>query len=207
MNHLLLLSLLAIALSPFEPSRAPAPGEIQQDDGLVLRAVLEHTIVPEHRRTNAGAEPLKVVSETSPLCVEPPAGQSQCRIPEHWRQFLEPNAARSWPGVVSDERIRRDLVASLEARNTKSHPLPLSTFPGIGLLDLRKDPPANPLDRHYRRKMGASSLSLPGYAGEDHALVYGSYSCGDLCGYGWLFVLEKLQGQWRVKSATVTVIS
>jgi hypothetical protein len=99
------------------------------------------------------------------------------------------------------------VVASLEMRNTESHPLPLSAYPGIVLVDLRTDPPANALDRYYRRKIGSSSLSLPGYSTDGHALVYGSYSCGNVCGYGWLFILAKVRGQWQQKSATVTVIS
>ena len=128
-----------------------------------------------------------------------------------WRKFLAPTRNKDGlpvqAGLVPNERVRWELVNSLESRNTESHPLPLPTLAGVVQLDAREDPPADALDRHYRRRMFAASLSLPGYSQEKYALVYGSYSCGSLCGYGWLFVLEKTNGQWRVTSATVTVIS
>ena len=197
-------ALLAIALLPHQGREAVHSGALS-DDGLIIAAILEATILPAHANAGTNA-PLAVVSETTPLCIER-SRENKCRIPEHWRTFLVPDAARTWPGLVADERIRNELVRSLETRNTESHPLPLSSYPGIVLLDLRKDPPADALDRHYRRKIGSAALSLPGYSTDGHALVYGSYSCGSLCGYGWLFVLERVGGQWQVTSATVTVIS
>jgi hypothetical protein len=93
-------------------------------------------------------------------------------------------------------------------RNTESHSLPLASHSGVVLLDLRKDPPPDALDRHYRRKMGAATVSLPGYSTDgQHALASGSYSCGSLCGYGWLFLLERTERKWQVKSATIVAIS
>lgn len=62
-------------------------------------------------------------------------------------------------------------------------------------------------EQYRAQTVGFSSLSLPGYSSDGCALMYGSYTCGNLCGYGWLFVLQKIEGQWRVESATVTVIS
>jgi len=185
---------------------------LADDDGLVLAAVVEHTIIPAHRRANSdSAKPLAVVNETTPLCVAPLPGESTCRIPVGWSKFVAPSRNRDGlpvqAGLVPDERVRWELVNSLESRNTESHPLPLPTLTGVVLLDARKDPPTNALDRHYRRRMFAASLSLPGYSQERYALVYGSYSCGGLCGYAWLFVLEKTAGRWRVTSATVTAIS
>jgi hypothetical protein len=198
-------AILTIGLLPHQ-DRAIGQTQQAQEDRSVLATVLEATVLPVHRNTKSGAtEPLAVVNETTPLCME--RRENRCRIPEHWVQFLSPDAARKWVGLFPDERTRRQVVASLEIRNTESHPLPLSQFPGVVFVDLRKNPPANTLDQHYRRKLGAASLSLPGYSTNGHALVYGSYSCGGLCGYGWLFVLEKVGGQWRQKSATVTVIS
>ena len=136
-----------------------------------------------------------MVSQSIPMCRQRPAVQAGCRIPEHWRQFLEPDAARKWAGLVGDERTRKELIQSLETRNAESHPLSVVTPPDVVLFD--RDPAPT----------GSSSLSLPGYSTDRHALVYGSYSCGSQCGSGWLFVLENVGGHWRVKSSTVTVVS
>ena len=62
--------------------------------------------------------------------------------------------------------------------------------------------------RSYRERAGGfSSLSLPGYAADGDALVYGSFYCGSLCGKSWLFVLKNSEGKWHVESAVVTSIT
>ena len=206
-------SLLAIGVLLSEHACAAVQDKsLADDDGFVLAAVVEHTIIPAHRRANSDTgQPLAIVDETSPLCIALLPGESRCRIPVGWSKFIEPSRNRDGlpfqAGLVPNERVRWELVNSLESRNTESHPLPLPALAGVLLLDARKDQPTDPLDRHYRRRMFAASLSLPGYSQGRHALVYGSYSCGGLCGYSWLFVLEKTGEQWRVTSSTVTAIS
>ena len=69
--------------------------------------------------------------------------------------------------------------------------------PDVILLDEAAS--AETVEKYRQRTVGSSSSSLPGYSDDRHAVVYGSYSCGSVCGYGWLFVLEKLDGQWRVQ--------
>ena len=201
-----LAGLLATGLLTHQ-SVAAVQSEPERDDALVIAAVLDATILPAYRQANTGTSaPLLVVSETSPLCMQD-VRPSECRIPEQWQRFLQPDLARRWPGLVAEERIRKELVTSFENRNRQSNPLPLSAHPGTALLDLSKDPPANALDRYFRRTMGSATLTLPGYSADGHALMSGSYSCGNLCGYGWLFVLEKVDRRWQVKSATITMIS
>ena len=189
-------ALLIIGLLELDQFRRAGQIEPMQDDGLVLAAVLEHTILPEHRRASSGVSaPLALVSRSLAMCKQRPAGQSGCRIPERWRQLLEPDAARKWAGLVGDEPTLRELVQSLEARNAESQSLPVVMPSDVVLFD--GDP----------GQTGSSSLSLPGYSTDRHALVYGNYSCGSQCGYVWLFVLENVSGRWRVKSSTVTAIS
>ncbi len=200
------VALLTIELLALGSSSGAGQIEPIRDDGLVLAAVLEHTILPTHRRTKSGAGvPLTLVSPTIPMCTQPPAGQTRCRITDQWRRFLEPDAAGKRPGLVADDRTRRELIESLEARNTESHPLPVIKHPDVEWFDRDKNSSSDALEK--RRNAGLSFLSLPGYSTDRHALVYGSYSCGSLCGYGWLFVLEHVSGQWRVTSSTVTVMA
>ena len=158
-----IVALLSIALLEAGQFREAGRIEPMQDDRLVLAAVLEHTILPAHRRSNSGVSPpLALVSQSTPLCKQRPAGQAGCRIPEHWRQLLEPDAARKSAGLVGDERTLRELVQSLEARNAESQSLPVVMPPDVVLFG--GDPGTT----------GSSSLSLPGYSTDRHALVYGS---------------------------------
>jgi len=178
---------------------APVP-----DDGAVLGAVLAHTIVPTHRRTHGdGTAPVEVQGTSAPLCPGRSGNASVCRIPDSWHRFLRPDASRRWPGLIGNERTLQDLVASLEARNAGAHTLPLSDVPGIAVVGQSAGYARSP---DGPTRWGTAKLSLPGYSDDGYALVYGSYACGSLCGYGWLFVLKKVDGHWRVESATVTVI-
>ncbi|HET9867494.1 MAG TPA: hypothetical protein VFQ06_09405, partial [Nitrospira sp.] len=89
-------ALLTIGLLTHQ-DRAISQTQQAQEDRSVLAAVLEATILPAHRNTKSGAtEPLAVVNETTPLCME--RRENRCRIPEHWVQFLSPDAARKWVG-------------------------------------------------------------------------------------------------------------
>ena len=186
---------------------AGVQSESVSDDPAVLRAVIKHTILPTHRRTHPNAaEALPLVRASDPLCRQRSQAPEVCRIPDQWQQFLVPNPSHNWPGLVDDPGTRRDLVASFETRNAESRPLPLSAVSGVVIVESRAAQPdgAGGTDS---QTPPFGRLSLPGYSAEGYAMVSGSYSCGGLCGYGWLFVLRKDSGQWRVLSATVTAIS
>jgi hypothetical protein len=201
---------LVLLATTLEVSSLRLNGQTQavDDDVVVLAAVIEHTVLPAVRRQASGLSrtPLALVRDQSiPLCKERRSGLTRCHIPESWRRFLVPDAMRNWAGLVQDERIRMELVKSLEARNTEPHRLPMIAHPQVTLIESGVS--AVTPEKYRQSTVGLSSLSLPGYAAGRYALVYGSYSCGGLCGYAWLFVLEKVDGQWRVKSSSVTSIS
>jgi hypothetical protein len=205
------------------PSTVPL--EPRAEDAAVLRAVLEHTIIPAVRRASSrhSGEVIALVADrSSSLCKNPQPG-TPCRFPYQWRQFLEPNS-RGWPGLAAgddwfglfdeeyrqkaladDERRRKELMESLEARNAASYPLQTISHPLVVLIPADRRPEMEELYRE--RTVGSSSLSLPGYSGDGYALMYGSYGYGSCCGYSWLFVLKKIDGQWVVRSATVTAAS
>jgi hypothetical protein len=62
--------------------------------------------------------------------------------------------------------------------------------------------------RRYPKAGSFDVLSRVGFS-KDHtqALIYYAYFCGSLCGEGRYFVLEKIEGQWTVKSKWLTWIS
>jgi hypothetical protein len=179
------------------------------DDARVMRAVIEHTLVPVVRESNAGrrnrAAVVLIEDRSSPLCRNNPERDTPCRIPEHWNQFLVPNLPRGWSGMIDDAQRRKDLVESLEARNRLSRALPAIDHPAVVLIPVDRSEEAQ--QRYREQAGGVSQLSLPGYSADRHALMYGSYGCGNMCAYSWLFVLEKTDGEWRVQSAVVTSIS
>jgi hypothetical protein len=147
---------------------------------------------------------LKCRAQVLPSAQDAQATLLSVEIPDSWHRFLRPDAFGRWPGLIGNERTLQDLVASLEARNAEDHPLPLSDVPGIAVIEQSAGYVRSP---DGPTRWGTAKLSLPGYSEDGYALVYGSYACGSLCGYGWLFVLRKVDGHWRVESATLTVIS
>ena len=189
-------------------SRTPPAAPGSADDPLVLRAVVEHTILPEARRSKAGGDPaavLLVTDRTTPLCDPASRRETACRIPDDWQQFLASNPPRGWRGLIDVDRRRGELVASLEARNAVAHALPAIDHPSI--VAVPADHSEKAQQTHRAQAGGVAALSLPGYSADGHAFVYGSYWCGNLCGYTWLFLLEKSDGVWRVETAAMTSIS
>jgi len=106
-----------------------------------------------------------------------------------FNEFSVKASVDSCSEMIDDGQRRRDLVESLEARNALPRALPLIDHPAVVLMPVDRSEEAQ---QHYREQTGGvSRLSLPGHSADGHALMYGSYGCGSLCGYSWLFVLEK----------------
>jgi len=62
--------------------------------------------------------------------------------------------------------------------------------------------------KRYQKSAGITLLSLPGINAErDHALQYVGNSCDSLCGEGWLLLLVKENGQWKVLRKMVIWVS
>lgn len=203
---LLAITVATMLLVSSQPGLSPNPNQ-EHDDPLVLQAVLEYSFIPEVKRmigsTVSGAVLVLVVDHSIPLCKRREQGMP-CRIPEAWQTLLIPNAPRGWAGLIDNDETRRSLVASLEARNGEAHALRLIDAPAVVLIS--SDNREKALQEYQGRTFGSVSLSVPGYSADGHAIVYGSYACGNMCGDSWLFVLERIADQWRVKSAAPTSI-
>ena len=188
------------------PSTVPL--EPRAEDAAVLRAVLERTIIPAVRRAKSvqnGEVIALVVDRSSSLCQNRQPG-TPCRIPYQWRQFFEPNSL-GWPGLAAgddwfglfdeeykqkaladDERRRKELIESLEARNAASYPLPTISHPLVVLI-----PPSSAGGPGYTGNERSGLLCCPCRVTlrTDTPMVYGSYGYGGCCGYSWLFVLRR----------------
>jgi hypothetical protein len=107
-------------------------------------------------------------------------------------------------GLVSPAS-REELAKVFRERNREPRPFPQMKPEGVIVT-----PPEGldeALKRESSRTRGISSFSVPAYSADGHALVYGSYACGGLCGYGWLFLLEHRGDTWQVVSADMLWIS
>jgi hypothetical protein len=66
-------------------------------------------------------------------------------------------------------------------------------------------------DEFYGRYPGSRGLvrfSSPAFTQDSSkALVYVSHSCGGLCGTGWLVLLNRSQGTWRIESQSMIWVS
>lgn len=179
------------------------------EDAMVLKAVIEHTIIPEAAKVNSGRNRAAIVlleDHSGPLCIGKTVSSGPCRIPEQWQQFLQPNLSRGWRGMISSDQRRRELVASFEVRNAVPHALPAINHPAVVMIAVDRREEA--LRSYLERAGGFASFSLPGYDADGiTALVSGSHYCGNLCGAGWLFVLKKSDANWQVESAIVTFVA
>ena len=94
-------------------------------------------------------------------------------------------------------------MQSFLERNRKSRRLVTDQIDGL-ILVAPED-----LSREFadKRASGVVRFSAPGYSDDGHALLYGSYFCGALCGYGWLFLLERTGESWRVVATEMLWIS
>ena len=203
-----IVALAATGSGASHQSRTTPASASSVDDPLVLRAVVEHTILPVARRSKSSSDRaslLLVEDRSIPLCKDGPGREKPCRIPDDWQQFFAPNPAPGRRGMIDDDRRRGELVASLEARNAVAHALPAIDHPSV--VAVPGDHSEKAQRAHREQAGGVATLSLPGYSGDGHALMYGSYWCGNMCGYSWLFLLEKTDGVWRVQTAVMTSIS
>lgn len=178
----------------------PAPRSTSDvDDAAVLRAALEHTVLPDiGRKLDSRVHRVALVSEDTldRRYTMPPTAD--------WVDRLAGPAGTGRP-MVEGATVRHQLVSSFEQRNAASTKVPPLDHPEIVLVPVAR---AKEFRSKYRnRTRGWTSVTLPGYSTNGRALVYVSYSCGNLCGSGWLVVLQRTRNGWRVESGTSLWIS
>jgi hypothetical protein len=161
-----------------------------RNDEPVYQAVIDSVIRPELRRlfrveSNTAEPPLVVTNRTLP-------------IGEIGELYLErpprPGTQPTFAELLS-ARARQRLERMLRDRNRSETSISLHATASIVLVSQNELFDRSKLD--WSRLGGWSHFSRPGYAGR-HAIVYATYSCGGLCGHGWLVLLEQQQQSWRV---------
>ena len=169
----------------------------------IIRPEIERLGVKTADRT---AAPVLTFDRTVPMCragVEPtmPLGCIQDEPIQAVVAELRPGRGVSFKGLLNTA-ARRELTRAFRERNRESQRSSGDRIGGLVVVS------PNDYQRELEsRRTGTVRFSAPAYSGEGHALVYGSYVCGGLCGYGWLFLLERSGDSWRVVSTELVWIS
>lgn len=184
------------------------------DDAAVYRAILADKIQPEVDRFSRGdgirtPAPILAFDRTMVVCrpaLDHPKPMGCIRDEEI--QSFEAKLPRMqrvrFDGLLSPAG-REELARAFRERNQEPRPLPQMKPEGVIVT-----PPEGldeALKRESSRTRGISSFSVPAYSADGHALVYGSYVCGGLCGYGWLFLLERRGDTWQIVAVDMLWIS
>jgi hypothetical protein len=182
------------------------------DDVSIYKAVIDHTIRPAVVRTDTvegvHTPTVLVVNRTLAIC-QPEQRRPfflACLKAENIQDFEKPlhSGSAIFDGLVTAP-VRTELARSLLSRNDRNY-----SFPSLGFDDLLLADPEHingVLSRVPRITRGYASFSRPAYSGQGQTLVYASYLCGNRCGFGWFFLLEKSSGEWRVQSVYMLWIS
>lgn len=143
-----------------------------------------------------------VVAQTLALCTEAPAHPEGLGcVRDEWIQSLETLPPR-WRSLafenVATPAIRKELANSCRERNRQNTEFPRTRIPQLILANVAEV--SEVWKRESARARGFVKFSRPGYSSDGRAMLVASYTCGGLCGHGWLFLLEHGSGDWRVIS-------
>lgn len=173
-------------------------------DAAVYEAVLRHTVLPQSQKFNAEAHNrtvsrVMVADLTIGFCgAEPDAVQKRlgCLSNDSLQYFAE-GLPRGRGHIFKElpESVRAELASSVRARNGANHPFAAKA---LSLVDAVSPAALPTVPFEGRPARDYAVFSRPGYSADGRALVYASYVCGSLCGYGWLFLLEERAGSWQV---------
>lgn len=205
------IALILGAVIGLSPHQAPAS---TNHDLAVYEAILTAKIRPEVDRVSAGAgirtpAPVLTFDRTLVICGSvPDRPRPMGCIRAEAVQSLETELP--WMRNLRFEALlrsatREELAKSFRDRNRDSRPFPGAKLEGLIIVSPENIEEA--MKRESSRTKGFSSFGLPAYSSDGHALVYGSYVCGELCGYGWLFLLERSGNSWQVVATEMLWIS
>jgi hypothetical protein len=114
----------------------------------------------------------------------------------HRRQLL-------FESLISAES-RRELAMAFRERNATNQLFPANLERVIAVSPESFE---EAMKREPKRTAGITRFGVPAFSKDGHALVYGSYVCGGLCGYGWLFLLKQAGESWQVIKTEMLWIS
>jgi hypothetical protein len=172
-----------------QPPAAPDPA-LDPDDVVVTRVVVESTIVPEIRAVTLGRKPIALlIDRTVKLC------DSEERLLHAWTCLSGALAPRGLPRQRTTETSFRIPELRLSSVQLVAPDVVQRAFEGGR--QAGPDGGWQQLGRLFPGFKGVAQVSAPAYV-DGGAVVYASFSCGSLCGKGWLVRLALNEGRWRV---------
>jgi hypothetical protein len=202
MTFLLLFLTCALAWQT-PPASQPT---LAADDLAVLTAALDSTVLSVLRDRDPREKMIALlVDRTIPVRGKDEPADGKRTSTERWIEKVVPNPATQWSDLIEGSTLRHELVKGVESRNAEEHTVPAINLPGIQLVTAAQS--KQTLQKYGRRVAGSVAVTLPGYARNNRALVYVTYTCGSLCGEGWLVVLHRTKSGWRVVSTGLLWIS
>jgi hypothetical protein len=189
----LLLALLSFACDSVEQ---PVGMSAELRDSAVIRAVLRDKIYGEagiRKRPPLESPALIVFDRSFRFC------DAQLKVwcmPEELRDALD-----RWLGTEGSA-LAADFVRRNHAALAMMNPDPPTT--ALGLSRAFESPVDDWWPRFKKSHPGAwgyARFSAPGYNGAGEAVVYVTFSCGVMCGQGWLIRLAPVDGDYHVVAA------
>jgi hypothetical protein len=205
--------LIALALAFLGTSQATVrESSMSFDDAEALAAVFAHPrILGEMEKWSRVSEirspVFLVVRDSVPICAEPRDESLPCVPREQFTRFVRDEGLQQRLGSAFSATVCQQLASSFEQRNSAGNSLPALPHPRIEFIEYEALLRSFESGAYRGRARGYAQFSLPGYTEDGKALVYASYSCGGLCGEGWLFLLSRTEGVWRVVHSTSLWIS
>lgn len=184
------------------------------DDVAIYDAVIDHALRDSFqsytgRGTNAVPTTIQLVGRTLSTCESRHDLLLGCSIGSSDIEVaLNPIPAAD--RIPADRALpaatREELKAQFKSRNAVSRPLAKPRGEHVAILS--DDQFREVQERIMRGERGNYAVfSLPAYSRDGHAIVYVGYTCGNLCGKLWLFLLEKIESKWRVQGSRLLGIA
>jgi hypothetical protein len=204
------IALLIVTTASFPIAPTARQIDTAGDDVLIYEATITHTIWQRHDLLGAGSPSstdrlLRVADNTLALCSLQLIREFCFRLEDIERGFKRGVAQDRVPfeRIVTPDTLA-ELMSQFASRNAERRVMPM--IAGTSLIALEEL-----LDEQARMEVGQrisyAAFSAPAYSSDGRALVYATYYCGALCGYGWIFLMEKSDARWRVRGVNLLWIS
>lgn len=190
------------------------------DDATIYATIFRHTIRPQAKELlrNLPADELPFVivrDSTLAACDTSGIGRGPCisELAFKWlnellagEEFQDPefrDAVAPW----LDELHAGNNHIVPEFRHTNAQRRSLVGLQVEGAIVVAADRIQEVQATSRDRTNGIAGFSRPYYTRNGHAIVFATYYCGNVCAYGWLFLLHSESGRWWVDSVKLIFMS
>jgi len=168
------------------------------DDAAIMRAAIDGVIRPEVARLERreASTPVLIFDRTISICPDDKSHPRDLGCLGQDARFSD--IAKLSTVFMNDlgEPARVEIRTSFLARNKSNVMIRPEAVAGI-IVSAPADIGAKYNDQTGRGAPHAT-VSMPGLSSDGRAILYLSYWCGNVCGYGWFVLLKKAPDGWQV---------